>query len=383
MSEAVRFHEVNIPFGDEMSDYFYEASILTRKNRPDCLDLTSDSFEGTALIDGQYFAPYIGRISFGHELDGIGTKSEINERMNDHFGSGQNLFAMVGDDVASRNGELITIDTVLDVRELNEEIEIIVNGMKRLAEGMVYAADLSGAVVQTGEIAELGKRVGGYGDFNYNWCGVAFYAVDKKKMFTGKELKAGQSLVGFADPGFRSNGITDVRNGMEEHYGKEWHRQIESSLGNIALGELMQVPAAIYAKLMRELSGGFRHDVTPKAHLGGVAHITGGGQPSKIGRMLKRSPGLGVVIDNPLTPPAAMLHVQRLRGFDDKKAYGKWHMGPGMVVATSEPEKVIAAADAHNITAQQIGYVTDKPGIKILNKGAVQKEEWLEFPAAA
>lgn len=379
MSSPERMQEVNIQLGDQMSEYFYEASLLTRKNRPDCLELNADSFEGTAMIKGAYFVKHIVDLSFGHELDGIGTKPEISERLNEHFGSASDLFAMVGDDVVCRGGEIISIDTVLDVRELNEDSELIINGMRQLAEGMVFAAEKSGAVVTTGEIAELGRRIGGYGDFNYNWCGVAFYAVHKDRMFTGRELEAGHTLVGLAESGFRSNGITDVRNAMLENYGENWHQQIEPALGNIMLGKLMQTPSTIYAGLMKDLIGGFDIDNEPKANITAVAHITGGGQPSKLGRMLKRSPGLGITIDNPIDPPAAMLHLQKLRGFSDEKTYGKWHMGPGMVVATTEPEKVISEANKQGKDAKIIGQVTDEPGIRIKNKGANQESEWLVF----
>jgi phosphoribosylformylglycinamidine cyclo-ligase len=379
MANRRPLQEVNIALGDQMSEYFYEASKLTRANRPECLDISADSFEGTVEVAGSYLAKHIMNITFGHELDGIGTKPEISERCNEHFGSAQDLFAMVGDDVAVRGGEIITIDTILDVRELNKEDELIISGMSQLAEGMVYAAKLSKAVVLTGEIAELGKRVDGYGDFNYNWSGVAWYVAHKERKFTGKELQPGHKLVGFVEPGFRSNGITDVRNAMLEHYGEDWHNQIEPALGNIALGKLMQTPSTIYAGLMNELHGGWDIDVEPKAQITGVAHITGGGQPSKLGRMLKRSPGLGITIDKPISPPEMMLHVQNLRGFSDEKAYGKWHMGPGLVVATPDSEKVIAVAQERGITALEIGIITDEPGIRILNMGAMKENEDAEY----
>jgi phosphoribosylformylglycinamidine cyclo-ligase len=286
---------------------------------------------------------------------------------------------MVGDDACTRGGDLISIDTVLDVRELDDKNPDIMNGMRQLAEGMVAAAEKSGVVVMTGEIAELGRRVQGYGDFNYSWSGVGFYALHEDRKLSGKDVQPGQALVGFAEQGFRSNGITDVRNAMLEHYGPYWHFQSEPSLGRLALGKVMQTPSTIFAGLMRELHGGFDIDVEPKAKITAVAHITGGGQPSKMGRMLKRSPGMGATIDNPIDPPAAMLHVQRLRGFDDTKAYGKWHMGPGMVTVTPEPEKVIAEAARHGVVAQTIGEVTDEPVIRIRNRGAQQNEEWLSY----
>lgn len=50
-----------------------------------------------------------------------------------------------------------------------------------------------------------------------------------------------------------------------------------------------------------------------------------------------------------------------------------------MIVATPEPDKILAEAGKQGIGAQQIGYVDEKPGIRIKNMGAQQDSEWLEF----
>ena len=91
--------------------------------------------------------------------------------------------------------------------------------------------------------------------------------------------------------------------------------------------------------------------------------------------------GLGVAIDTPLEPPKIMLDAQRIRRFDDRTAYGKWHMGPGMVVVVpeSEADTVLAHAAASGIDADRIGMIDDKPGIQIRNRGIQQHNEWLEF----
>jgi phosphoribosylaminoimidazole (AIR) synthetase len=89
--------------------------------------------------------------------------------------------------------------------------------------------------------------------------------------------------------------------------------------------------------------------------------------------------GLGVTISDPIDPPKIMLEVQKLREFSDEKAFGKWHMGPGMVIVTPEPEKVLAEAEFSGLQAKAIGEVTDEPGIRIRNRGAQQSEEWLTF----
>jgi phosphoribosylformylglycinamidine cyclo-ligase len=191
-------------------------------------------------------------------------------------------------------------------------------------------------------------------------------------------MQPGDTLVGLAEHGFRSNGITDVRKALSEHYGPEWHNVMVRELGSLSLGKLVQRPSIIFSKFVSELTGGYDIDKDPKAKISGVAHITGGGQPSKLGRMLEPS-GLGVVIDNPIEPPAIMLEVQKLRGFSDERAYGKWHMGPGMVIVSSEPEKVLAEAKEYSIDAQSIGHITDEPGIRIKNRGVEQQKEWLAF----
>ena len=375
MAESIRFQEVNIALGDKMSEFFTNASELTYSNLPEgLLDMSGVAFGSPPQINGDY----LQGVTYGLQLDGIGTKPEISERLNEHRGAAFDLLAMLVDDAAASGGEVLAVGNLLDVRELNSDDEVTISGIHQLAEGMVLASKDAHVAVIGGEIAELGKRIGGYGSFNYNWGGVAFVATRKDRKLTGSELQPGHTLVGFAEPGFRSNGITDVRNAMEKHYGPSWHEQVEPSLGNIALGKLMQTPATIYAKLTRVLQGGVLYE-EPAAEITGVAHITGGGQPSKLGRMLLRTEGLGITIDNPIEPPDAMLHVQRLCGFDDRKAYGKWHMGPGMVGATPEPQKVLAEADDFGIVAQEIGQVTDEPGIRIKNRGAVQQEEWLVF----
>jgi len=263
------------------------------------------------------------------------------------------------------------------VRQLNDD-EHTRRAVKQLATGYVEAAKAANVVVVNGEVAELGDRVGGYGEFNYNWGAAVLWIAHKERALTGHKIKHGDSLVGLAERGFRSNGITDVRKAMLENYGSEWQHVKAKELGALSLGYLVQRPSTIYSGFISELTGGYDIQKEPKAKITGIAHITGGGQPSKLGRMLEPS-GLGVLIDNPVKPPDIMLHAHNLRGFSDEKAYGKWHMGPGMVVVTPEPEKVMLEADKQGIISQIIGEVTEEPGIRIKNMGAQQEEEYLIF----
>ena len=250
--------------------------------------------------------------------------------------------------------------------------------MKQLSRGYVDAAKAAGVVVVNGEVAELGDRIGGYGDFNYNWGAAVLWFAHRERLLTGQEIEPGDVLVGLKEEGFRSNGITDVRKAMLERYGPTWQHEVVQGLGSLSLGRLVQKPSKIYSKFVSELTGGYDIEKTPKAKVTGVAHITGGGQPSKIGRMLEPS-GLGAIIDLPLDPPEAMLEVQRIRGFGDEQAYGKWHMGTGMVIATPNADNVLNHAEHYGIEAKIIGTIVEEPGIRIKNRGAQQQQEWLSF----
>lgn len=376
MTERAPIQDVNIELGDDVSKMLYEASKLTHDNRPGLLTEFHESFSGMRAIpiaglnDAQNLYLNMG-------FDGVGTKVEISERLEDHSVVAHDLFAMVCDDAVVRGAEPVAIGSILDVRQLNDT-EYTRNAVKQLSQGYVEAAKAAGVVVVNGEVAELGDRVGGYGDFNYNWGAAIIWLAHKDRLLTGHQVQQGDALVGLQEHGFRSNGITDVRRAMLEHYGPEWQHIVVPALGELSLGKLVQRPSTIYSKFVSSLTGGYDIEKEPRAHVSAVAHITGGGQPSKIGRMLEPS-GFGALIENPFDPPAIMLEMQKIRDFSDEAAYGKWHMGPGMVIATKDPEIVIEEATKFGLDAQDLGFVTDKPGITIRNRGAQQQKRWLDF----
>ena len=374
--QRLLIQDVNIELGDDVSRMLYEASKLTHDNRPGLLVEFHESFSGLRAIPAAMLKD-VGNMYLNLAFDGVGTKVEVSERLDDHSVVAYDLFAMVCDDAVVRGAEPVAIGSILDVRQLDDN-EHTRAAVRQLAQGYVEAAKAAGVVVVNGEVAELGDRVGGYGVFNYNWGATVLWFAHKDRILTGHQIQPGDTLVGLAEHGFRSNGITDVRKAMLEHYGPEWQDVVVKELGEISLGKLVQKPSIIYSRFVSELTGGYDIEKEPKATVTGVAHITGGGQPSKLGRMLEPS-GLGVTIDNPIDPPRIMTEVQKLREFPDKKAYSKWHMGAGMVITTPEPDAVLAEAEEHGLVAKSIGRVTEEPGIRIKNRGAVGNEEWLIF----
>lgn len=377
MSQGEQIHQVNHDFGDDVSNMLYEASKITWENRPGAVHELHPSFSGLRVIHKDY----IPRDShLGSGSDGIGTKVEVAERLKDHSTIAHDLFAMACDDAVIRGAAPIAMNTVLDVNKLVDNDVLTKNALQQIGEGYVSAAKAAGVVILNGETAELGDRIGGYGPFNYNWCGTVQWFILDERLLTGHKVEPGDALIGLAETGFRSNGITKVRTAMLENYGPEWHDQVEPSLSIRSLGELVIKPSIIYSALVSEMHGGHDLENEPKVSLHGAAHITGGGQPGKIGRMLEPS-GHGAYIDNPIEPPAVMRHVQGLIDLSDEEAYQNWHMGPGMVLAVPESEaaEVELLAANRNILAQRIGTVREEPGITIANRGVQAREEFLHF----
>jgi phosphoribosylformylglycinamidine cyclo-ligase len=160
---------------------------------------------------------------------------------------------------------------------------------------------------------------------------------------------------------------------MEDAYGPEWH---DAELRGKKLGELALHPSQIYTKAVVEMFGGFAGE--PEAEVHGVAHITGGGLPGKLGRILKPS-GLGAMIDNPFQPCDLMLHCQEKSGTPDREAYETWNMGQGMVIVTPKPDKVMEIAKRHDIESQVIGHILPIESIIIKNKGHFKEDKHLAY----
>lgn len=364
---------VNIEIGDDASRIFFEAAKHTWELRKGTIgDIVSpfDDFSGLRIID-------VGNLPEGSCMsmgfDGIGTKAEIAERMNNHSTMAYDLFAMVCDDAVVRGGEPVVIGSVFDVNSLGTEKQPFDKQIKHLAYGYMNAAKDANVAIINGEIAELGKRIGGFGAFNYNWSSAVIWFAKKDRLFTGKEIKVGDKIVALEEEGFRSNGISLVRKILSEKYGGNWH---DAEFDGKTLGELVLTPSRIYCKCVCDMFGGF--DREAKAEIHGVAHITGGGVPGKLGRILKTS-GFGATLSDLLDPCPLMDHCQDIGKVSDEEAYKTWNMGQGMMIVTPDPEKVIEIAYEYEINSQVVGEVTEEKGVRIMSCGRFKKDSLLRF----
>lgn len=360
---------VNIRLGDDASTLAFKTSVQSWKNRvgrPDEMQMLYKDFSGIRYLRLTELPP--GTIPLIC-TDGIGTKIEIAERLNDHSTIADNLFAMVGDDIVAKGGEFVQIVTVLSVNQLegNEK------ELHQLFRGYGKAADKSGTTIGNGEIAELGDMIGGYGKFRYDWTATAFGLANENRLITGLNIQPGDKLVAFKENGFRSNGFTLIRKILERSFGSDWHKHEDFGIKN-AKGILK--PSIIYSKAVANMTGGYEFE--PKVEIHGVAHITGGGIPGKLGRVLKPT-GYGAFLEAPYAPPPIMRYLQSLGSVEDQEAYNAWNMGQGMILVTPDPERIIQIAKEFRIDAKLVGEIREKPGIKIRSKGIYKEGKILSF----
>lgn len=350
---------VDQELGDEVSSMLYNAAKLSWPNRKGRLGevfTPFDDFTGVRVID-------VGGLPKGTVMclgfDGVGTKMEIAERLDNHNTVAYDLFAMVCDDAVVRGGEPVLVGSILDVRALNDDNKKPYLGqVRQLATGYFNAAKAADVAIINGEVAELGARVSGYGEFNYNWGAGCVWFANKDRMLDGKKIVPGDSIVALQEYGFRSNGLSLVRKILRDCFGSEWHKGAQHSIA----AEHVLTPSTIYCAAVSDMFGGALGE--PKAAVHGVAHITGGGIPGKLGRALKPS-GYGAYLNNLCPVPQVMKELIEIGHVTPDVAYNTWNMGNGMFIVTPEPEKVLQVAREHNLEGRVAGRVTANPGIVI------------------
>lgn len=134
--------------------------------------------------------------------DGCGTKVKLAMVMDKHDTIGIDAVAMCVNDIACAGGEpLFFLDYIACGKNFPEKIASIVSGV---AEGCKQ----SEAALIGGETAEM---PGFYPEDEYDLAGFAVGIVDEKDLITGKDIKAGDVLVGIASSGIHSNGYSLVR----------------------------------------------------------------------------------------------------------------------------------------------------------------------------
>ena len=279
--------------------------------------------------------------------DGVGTKLKYAFLLEKHDTIGIDAVAMCVNDIVCQGAKPLFFLDYYACGRLSGEAEAQV--VKGIAEGCRQA----GCALIGGETAEM---PGFYPDGEYDLAGFAVGIVDKKKVINGKNIQAGDVLLGIKSSGVHSNGYSLVRKLFGDSDRAELEKYDERLGASPA--EVLLTPTKIYVRSILTL--------VAKVPVKGIAHITGGGFIENIPRIFPE--GIGCEIDkNSYEVPAVFRVMQERAGISDEQIYNTFNMGIGMVVCVS-PENAAAAAASLKESGEEVvvlGMTTEGKGVTL------------------
>ncbi|MEY4968052.1 MAG: hypothetical protein RIQ73_751, partial [Actinomycetota bacterium] len=277
--------------------------------------------------------------------DGVGTKTEIARAMGKYDTIGQDLVAMVVDDLVVCGAEpLFMTDYIAVGKVIPERIAEIVAGIAR-------GCEKANTALIGGETAE---HPGLLDEDEFDIAGAATGAVDFDKQLGAHLVKAGDVIIAMPSSGFHANGFSLVR-----HIIKRQKLSLDAHVSEYGKtsGEVFLAPTEIYTldclALIKSMSSSLR----------GFSHITGGGIAQNTARVIPDN--LTAVYDRSTwSLPIEMEYMARIGGVPQVDMERTWNAGIGMVaiVAADSADLALASLAARGMKAWVAGVISTRTG---------------------
>ncbi|WP_448587595.1 phosphoribosylformylglycinamidine cyclo-ligase [Thermocrinis sp.] len=264
------------------------------------------SFASGILIEG-YKKPVVMM-----STDGVGTKLKVAQDMGIHHTVGIDLVAMNVNDLITSGAKPMGFMDYIATGKLDLEV------LKQVIEGIIEGCKLAELSLVGGETAEM---PGFYPEGVYDLAGFCVGVCEEDQLITGKDIRAGDTLVGLPSSGFHSNGYSLLRKVIEINKLK-YDTYLEDFKKTV--GEILLEPTRIYWKEVKVL-------LKKGIKIKGMAHITGGGIPGNLIRILPE--GVKAVVEEREIPPNPIFGwVQRLGKVERGEMFRTFNMGVGFIL---------------------------------------------------
>ncbi|MXV44186.1 phosphoribosylformylglycinamidine cyclo-ligase [Saccharibacter sp. 17.LH.SD] len=268
--------------------------------------------------------------------DGVGTKLLLAIESGLHDEIGIDLVAMCVNDLIVQGARPLFFLDYLATGALSVPVA------ERIIRGIAHACKESDCALVGGETAEM---PGLYGKGHYDLAGFSIGAAERAHLLPAG-IREGDSLIALPSSGVHSNGFSLVRR-IVENTGLSWNDPAPFSPKQ-TLAEAFLTPTRLYVRTVQVLH--------QKNLLHGCAHITGGGLPGNLPRVLPE--GLGVQIDGQSWPiPGVFSWLAEQGPVEHDEMLKVFNCGIGMVLITDKPEDVLAELSAMDEEALPIGKV--------------------------
>lgn len=274
--------------------------------------------------------------------DGVGTKLRVAFACKKHDTVGIDLVAMSVNDVLTVGATPFLFLDYFACGRLDETIYPAVLG------GIVTGCEQAGCALVGGETAEMPSF---YADGEYELAGFVVAIAEKGKLIDGSRIESGDSVIALASNGLHSNGYSLARKVLFDDAGFSVTDSIEGL--DATLGEELLRPTKIYVKPVLSILDRF--------NVKGMAHITGGGLPGNISRIIPTGLRAHLLLEPKRIPPLFKL-IERTGSVPPEDMRATFNLGVGyaLVVSPSEEETIISEFGKLGEEAFRLGSV--QPG---------------------
>ncbi len=250
--------------------------------------------------------------------DGVGTKLKLAFASGIHNTVGIDLVAMCVNDVLVTGAEPVFMLDYIAAADLKSI------PFENIISGIVEGCKIAGCTLLGGETAEM---PGMYKKGEYDLAGFSLGIVEQDRIIDGSSITAEDAVVGLASSGLHSNGFSLMR---KVFFSKKKYPldKFFPELGRPLIEELLE-PTRIYVKILQSITKNF--------DIHGIAHITGGGIPGNLVRILPA--GTKAIIDqNSWDIPPIFDLIQREGNVPKDEMWKTFNMGIGMVLIINKED---------------------------------------------
>ncbi|MEH0823229.1 MULTISPECIES: phosphoribosylformylglycinamidine cyclo-ligase [Micromonospora] len=278
--------------------------------------------------------------------DGVGTKLVIAQQLDIHDTVGIDLVAMVVDDLVACGAEpLFLLDYIATGEVVPDKVAEIGAG---IADGCRYA----GCALLGGETAE---HPGVLRPDEYDISATGVGVVEESEILSPDRVEVGDVVIAMRSSGLHSNGYSLVRHVLLGAGRMRLDVVIDDFGRQRTLGEELLTPTKIYAQDCLKLIA--------EAEVRALAHVTGGGIPGNLVRVLPEH--VDAVVNRSTWKPQPIFDLIQSKGrIEDPEMEATFNMGVGMfaIVSAEDADRALATLTGRGVDAWQAGEIIEGSG---------------------
>ena len=247
--------------------------------------------------------------------DSVGTKLMVAFQAEKHDTVGIDIVSHCGNDIVVQGAAPLFFLDYIGIGKMDPDV------IEQIIIGLTTGCQEIGCALISGETAEL---PGLYTPGEYDLVGTIVGVVEKEELITGSNIQPGDKLIGLKSSGLHTNGYSLARRILFDrcNYSIDtYHPDLDSTIG-----EELLIPHKSYVECIQLLR--------QKCEIKGIAHITGGGLPGNVNRILPE--GCRALIEkDSWDMPAIFSILQKEGNVEEYEMFRVFNMGVGMVIVVS------------------------------------------------